>query len=266
MNPLALIGLVIAAFLAGAVNAVAGGGTLITFPSLIASGLSSKVANVTSTVAIWPGTVGGSLAYRREISDRRPRVIALAIPSILGALVGSALLLLTSQKLFDAVVPFLIIFASLLLLANSRLSKLAQRAGMTATHEEHIPVGMYIAIFFCGIYGGYFGAGLGIMTLAFMSILAPDDLQHSNAIKGFLAMLMNGVAVLIFSAFGPVQWVQAAIMAVAAIAGGYVGVAFARRLDANKLRMLIVAWGLFVGFDLLFKWDFLAIGNSLLHL
>ena len=247
MDLLPLVLLFAAAFAAGAVNAVAGGGTLITFPSLIASGLTPKFANVTSTVAIWPGTVGGSLAYRREIGERRKRTMALAIPSLLGALVGSILLLQTSDQLFKAIVPYLIIFASLLLAANSRLSKLATRAGVAATHADHIPPGMWSAIFCCGIYGGYFGAGLGIMTLAFMSILAPDDIQHSNAVKGILAMLMNGVAVVIFSVFGPVQWLQAAVMAVAAIAGGYVGVAFARRVPAGKLRMGIVAWGLIIG-------------------
>ena len=251
LTPLALVGLAFAAAGAGAVNAIAGGGTLISFPSLIAVGFPSKVANVTSTVAIWPGTVGGTLAYRREVGERRSRVVALLIPSVLGALVGSALLLATSQKLFDAIVPFLIIFASVVLAMNARLSRLAERAGMTATHPEHIPPAMYIATFVAGIYGGYFGAGLGILTLAAISIFAPDDLQHANAVKGVFAMVMNFVALVVFSLFGPVQWLPAAVMAVFAIGGGYLGVALARRLPASRLRPLIVGWGFVVGFKLL---------------
>ena len=251
MEPLALMGLALASFLSGAVNAVAGGGTLIAFPALIAFGLSPKVANVTSKVAIWPGTVGGSLAYRGEIGERKRRVVLLAIPSVLGAVAGSVLLLATSQQLFNAIVPYLVIFASVLLAVDRPLSRLAARAGMAATSAEHIPAALYVAMFFVGIYGGYFGAGLGILTLSAMSILAPDDLQHANAVKGILAMVNNFVAIVVFSVFGPVQWLEAGVMAVFAVVGGYLGVAVARRLPAAKLRIVIVAWGLILGFKLL---------------
>jgi uncharacterized membrane protein YfcA len=251
MDPLALILLAVASFLSGAVNAVAGGGTLIAFPALIAYGLSPLVANVTSKVAIWPGTVGGSLAYRSEIRDRKRRVVLLAIPSVLGAVAGSVLLLATSQQLFNAIVPFLVIFASVLLAVDRPLSRIAVRAGMAATSTERIPPALYIAMFFVGTYGGYFGAGLGILILSAMSILAPDDIQHANAVKGILAMVNNFVAILVFSVFGPVQWLEAGVMAVFAIVGGYLGVGLARRLPAARLRMLIVAWGLIVGFKLL---------------
>ena len=247
MELLPLIGLGASAALAGAVNSVAGGGTLISFPSLIAAGYTPKVANMTSTVAIWPGTVGGSLAYRKEIGERAPRMKRLAIPSVFGALVGALLLYVSSDQVFNSVVPFLIIFASLVLAANSRLSKLAVRHGFASEHGAHVPAPMYVAIFLVGIYGGYFGAGIGILMLAAISILAPDDLQHSNAVKGMLAMLMNLTAVVVFSLSGLVAWQPAAVMAIGAMAGGYSGVAVARRVDANVLRSMIVAWGLFMG-------------------
>ena len=247
MELLPLIGLGASAALAGAVNSVAGGGTLISFPSLIAAGYTPKVANMTSTVAIWPGTVGGSLAYRKEIGERAPRTKRLTIPSVLGALVGALLLYVSTDKVFNSVVPFLIIFASLVLAANSRLSKLAVRHGFASEHEAHVPLAMYPVMFFVGIYGGYFGAGIGILMLAAISILAPDDLQHSNAVKGMLGLLINFTAVVVFALSGLVAWQPAAVMAVAAMAGGYGGVAVARRINANVLRAMIVAWGLFMG-------------------
>lgn len=243
VDALALVGLGVAAAAAGAVNAIAGGGTLLSFPSLLAAGFSAKVANVTSTVAIWPGTVGGSLAYRRELASRKQRLLRLTIPAVLGGIVGSALLLATSQRLFDAVVPFLVLFASLLLAANNRLAEIATRRGFGAREEGHLPPMLFVAIFGASIYGGYFGAGLGIINLAAISIFAPDDMQHANAVKGMLALLVNFVAVVIFAAFGPVEWGPAALMAVCAIAGGYAGVSLARRLRAALLRNLIVVWG-----------------------
>jgi uncharacterized membrane protein YfcA len=244
VDALTLAGLGAAAAAAGAVNAVAGGGTLISFPSLLAAGFPAKVANVTSTVAIWPGTVGGSLAYRRELASRKQRLVRLAVPAVLGAIAGSLLLLATSQRLFDAVVPFLVLFASLLLAANSRLSALAARRGMGAREEGHLPLPLHVSIFAAGIYGGYFGAGLGIITLAAISIFAPDDMQHANAVKGMLALLVNFAAVVIFVASGLVEWAPALVMAVCAIGGGYAGVSLARRLNARVLRNLIVVWGL----------------------
>jgi uncharacterized protein len=244
VDALALAGLGVAAAAAGAVNAIAGGGTLISFPALLAVGFPAKVANVTSTVAIWPGTVGGSLAYRRELASRKQRLLRLTVPAVLGAAVGSVLLLATSQRLFDAVVPFLVLFASLLLAMNSRLAALATRRGLGARQEGHLPPLLHLSIFGAGVYGGYFGAGLGIITLAAMSIFAPDDMQHANAVKGMLALLVNFVAVVIFAVFGPVEWGPAALMAVCAIGGGYAGVSLARRLNAQLLRNMIVVWGL----------------------
>ena len=253
MNVLELVGLGAAAGLAGAVNAVAGGGTLITFPSLLAAGLSARVANMTSTVAIWPGSIGGSLAYRKELSERTSRLKVLSAPSILGALAGSILLSVSPDAVFDAIVPYLIIFASLVLAANARLSKLALRHGFAAQHEAYMPSSMYVVMFLVGVYGGYFGAGIGILMLAAISILAPDDLQHSNAVKGLLGLLMNFTAVIVFAFLGLVEWGPAAVMAVCSTLGGYAGVSVARRMNSNVLRAVIVAWGLSMGLYLLLK-------------
>lgn len=251
MELLTLIGLAAAAAAAGAINAVAGGGTLITFPALMAAGFSSKVANVTSTVAIWPGALGGSLAYRAELRLRVQRVVRLSGPSIAGALLGSVLLLATSQRLFDSIVPWLILFAAGLLAVNDRLAAFAAAHGIGARYAEHTPPSLLVATFLIGIYGGYFGAGIGILMLACIAILAPDDIQHANAVKGMLAMLMNFVALAVFATFGPVQWLPAAVMAVGAMLGGYLGVAVARRINSIMLRYLIVAWGLSQGLFLL---------------
>lgn len=247
-----VLGLLAAAFAAGAINAVAGGGSLISFPVLIAFGYPSKTANVTNTVALWPGYVGGSFGYRNELGRQRARLVALALPSVLGAIAGSVILLATPASAFDAIVPFLILFACALMAFQDRLSSLAQRHQLQSTGGDHVPAPLYAAIFVLAVYGAYFGAGLGILTLAFLSILLPDDIQHSNALKGVLSLLINAVAVVYFAAFGPVEWAPAAVMAVGAILGGYLGVGVARRLGRFWLRIAVIAFGTTVALILLF--------------
>ncbi|MGE5594936.1 MAG: sulfite exporter TauE/SafE family protein [Hyphomicrobiales bacterium] len=239
-------GLLGAAFVAGAINAVAGGGSLISFPALLAAGYPSKAANVTNSVAIWPGYISGNVAYRRELEPQQRRVIALAAPSILGALAGSVILLWTPESAFDALVPFLILFGTLLMAFQDRLALFAVDHKLGARDEGHIPAVLLVAVFVLAIYGAYFGAGLGIMTLAVLGILLPDDIQHSNALKGALSTLINAVAVVYFVFFGPVRWAPAVVMAVGALAGGYLGVGLARRLGRRWLRLAVIAYGLFV--------------------
>lgn len=251
MIELALLSL--AAFIAGGLNAVAGGGTLITFPALIAAGYAPKIANVTNTVAIWPGTVGGSLAYRTEILERRHRAISLLPASVLGAAAGAALLLLTPPGQFARVVPWLIYFACVLLAFQGRLGRIAASRGMNAAADEAVPPVLHVAIFFVAVYGGYFGAGIGILMLAFLGIVAPDTLHHSNALKGLLALVINFVALLAFAVFSTVAWGPALVMAVASTTGGYVGVRVARRINPVLLRVLIVGYGLIVATVLLVR-------------
>lgn len=237
--------LALAAFVAGAINAVAGGGSLVSFPALVAAGYPSKVSNVTNTVALWPGYVGGSVGYAAQLKDQRRRIVILSIPSILGAIVGSAILLTTSEKAFDQIVPFLIIFAAALMAAQPRLSAFVTRHRPQGA-EGKTPIELMAAVFVLAIYGAYFGAGLGIITLAVLGILLPDDLHRSNALKGLLSAIINAAAVVYFAIWGPVEWLPAAVMAVAALAGGYLGVGVARKISAPRLRIGVIAYALVV--------------------
>jgi len=246
MDPFEVLFLAAAAFAAGAINAVAGGGSLVSFPALLAAGYPSKVSNVTNTVALWPGYVGGSYGYRGELQRQRRRIVLLTVPSVLGALAGSAILLATSESFFDRIVPFLILFACALMAFQDQLAAWAQHHRLQSRGDDHVPAFLHGAIFLLSVYGAYFGAGLGILTLAVLGILLPDDIQHSNALKGLLSALINFVAVVYFAAFGPVEWAPAAVMAVGALAGGYLGVGVARRLGKRWLRIAVIAYGVLV--------------------
>jgi hypothetical protein len=241
------------AFVAGAINAVAGGGSLISFPTLLAVGFASKTANVTNTVALWPGTVGGSVAYRSELVRQRRRLLILLGPAVSGAALGSLILLLTPGSAFDRIVPFLIFFACAVMAFQEQLSAFAQHHRLGSRDGDHVPLPLLGITFIGAIYGAYFGAGLGIIMLAFLSILLPDDIQHSNALKGMLAMIINAIGVLAFALFGPVRWGAAGVMAVGAISGGYLGVGVARRLGRRWLRWAVIAYGLTAAFILLLK-------------
>ncbi len=246
MEPFDAAILVAAAFAAGAINAVAGGGSLISFPALVAAGYPAKVANVTNSVALWPGYASGSFGYRAELQYQKRRVASLIAPSVLGALAGSAILLATPESAFDAVVPFLVLLAALLMAVQEPLARLAATHRLSSAGGDHIPLPLHAGIFLLAVYGAYFGAGLGILTLAVLGILLPDNIQHSNALKGMLSLLINAIAVLYFALFGPVEWGPALVMAAGALAGGYLGVGAARRLGRKWLRVAIVAYGVVV--------------------
>lgn len=246
MSIIEYFGLLLAACTAGAINAVAGGGSLISFPALLAFGYPSKTANVTNTVALWPGYLAGSVGYRAELRLQRRRLLALAAPSIVGALAGSIILISTPQSAFDVIVPFLILFACALMAFQDRLAAFAQTHRLASRGADHVPLPLLASTFVLAIYGAYFGAGLGILTLAFLSILLPDDIQHSNALKGMLSLIINAIAVVYFALFGPVEWAPAAVMAAGAMAGGYLGVGVARRLGRQWLRVAVIAYGLVV--------------------
>lgn len=251
MTPLDAIGLAVAAFVAGAVNGVAGGGSLLSFPALLLfGGLDAKAANVTNTVALWPGYLGGVLGYRGLLVPQRSTMTALSVSSVLGALTGAAILLLTSAAAFRAIVPYLVLFGALVLAFQSTLGALVARFRRPWTPGEPVPAEAHPVIFLLGVYGAYFGAGLGTMTLAALSILLPDDLQRSNALKSMLSLVTNAVAVAIFVFSGFVAWLPALIMAAAALAGGYIGVGFARRLSARMLKAFVVGYSLAVAFRL----------------
>jgi uncharacterized membrane protein YfcA len=230
---------------AGAVNAVAGGGSLISFPALLAAGYPSITANVTNAVAVLPGYVGGSLAYRRELTGQAARIRALALTSAAGAATGAALLLVSPASLFEAIVPWLILAACGLLAVQPRAAAVAR------ARRHPSPLALHAAVFAATVYGGYFGAGLGIMLLAILGVFVDDGLQRLNALKGVLSLLVAAVTAVGFALFGPVAWDAAAIVGVTCLAGGALGVGVARRLPARVLRGVVIAYGVGVAIVLL---------------
>lgn len=233
----------VAGFLAGGVNAVAGGGSLISFPALVASGLPTLDANVTNTTAVWPGYLGSAAAYRREIADQGDRLRGLGLTAAAGGVVGSAVLLLVPDAVFDAVVPFLVLAGSLLLAAQPRISRLVRRR--TAAEEGHT-VQLHAALFLAAVYGAYFGGGLGVILLAVLGIFVNDHLQRLNGLKSAISLLVNTIALVAFALFGPVHWLSVAIVAPASLLGGYAGAGLARRLSADALRAVVVVFGVVV--------------------
>lgn len=253
LGPGAVALLVAGAALAGAVNAVAGGGSLISFPTLLAVGYPALTANITNTVALSPGYVGGTIGYRHELAGQRGRVTALSATSIVGALTGSFLLLVSSPELFERIVPWLILLACALLAVQDRLGRFVRnRAGAVErdagwTHWAPLLVIQFVA----AIYGAYFGAGLGIMMLAILGIFLSDTLQRLNALKGVMSLVINVVGAVYFALFADVVWFAVAVMAVASLLGGRIGVGMARRLDDRALRWLVVVFGVGVAIRLM---------------
>lgn len=241
----------LAAFGAGFVNAIAGGGTLLTFPALLYGGMASITANATSTVAVWPGSVMSSWAYRQQLAENRARVWMLSLPSLLGGLAGAILLLNTPEKVFRFVVPFLILLACALLMLNEPIGRwISTRA---EAHPKKHAAALWLSQFAIAVYGGYFGAGIGILMLAAMAIFLPEDLQAANGMKNFFAVLINGIAAAYFIAKGTAVLNIALVMALAAIAGGFVGAKTAQRMSPRLLRAGVVVFGVIVAVHLIVK-------------
>ena len=250
----------VAGFVAGMMNAVAGGGTLLSFPALIWMGMDAKAANVTSTVALWPGSLGGMFGFRRELRGARRWMKLLAAPSVLGGLVGAVLLLKTPARLFAAIVPFLILFATVLFAAGDKLARRlgagAQETGGTASPTESGRAWRRFAIslqFLSAIYGGYFGAGNGIIILAVLALMGMTDIHQMNGLKNFIAVCINIVASVYFMLWGDVHWAAALVMMVGAVAGGYGGAGLARRMGRRLARIVVIVIGLAMAISLLFR-------------
>lgn len=231
-----------AAFAAGAINSVAGGGTLLTFPTLVWLGLPSIVANATSTVAIWPGSFGGAWGFRRELRETDAPVLAFAVPSVIGGLLGAVLLRRTPTSLFDTLVPFLILFATLLFMAQEPIQRLIGHRADRHRDTRWLAGAMAFQ-FFIGLYGGYFGAGIGILMLAALGVLGMRDIHQMNGVKNLLAVSINGIAAIYFMSTGMVQWTEVTVMAVGAIAGGVGGAGLARRVGRRAVRWTVIAIG-----------------------
>ena len=222
-------------------NAMAGGGTILTYPTLLLMGESAIVANATSTVALWPGAAASMWGYRRDVSAHRAWLKTLLLPSLLGGAIGSILLLATPEKAFERLAPFLVLFATALFLAQGALSRRSEAAPPRRT-------GRRLAAALCfqlgvAIYGGYFGAGIGILMLATLGFLGLSDIHAMNGLKNFFGMCINAVAAAYFIFRGAVEWRAALIMIAGAIAGGYGGARFARRIGKEKSRAAVAVIG-----------------------
>ena len=226
--------------LAGAVNAVAGGGTLLSFPAAIAWGLSSPVANATNALAMCPGSLASAWAYRRELRADRSMAALLIPPTVVGAAIGAALMRVTPVRTFDAIVPVLVFGATLALLLQGLIARRADAAAPRARRHTIAVVAIQLVI---GAYGGYFGAAMGIVMLASLSLVS-GALQTRIAIKNLLAAAANGVASVYFIVSGLIDAHAAMIMVPAALAGGFAGGHLARRAPPRAVRMLVVAIGL----------------------
>jgi uncharacterized membrane protein YfcA len=243
----------LAAFVAGAINSVAGGGTLVTFPTLVWVGLPSTIANATSTVAIWPGSLGGMWGYRHDLKGLPKTSYTLIVPSLLGGIIGAVLLVLTPTDVFDRLIPLLILFATVLFMLQEPIQRLIGTTDKTHEGSSVWLVGALVFQLFVSVYGGYFGAGIGILMLAAFGIMGFTDIHQMNGLKTFLALCINGVAAVYFICNGMVSWPYALVMAVGAIAGGVWGAGVARRIGPKGVRKIVIVVGFTMAFSLLFR-------------
>ncbi|MEI8373443.1 MAG: sulfite exporter TauE/SafE family protein [Planctomycetota bacterium] len=260
-----------AAVLGGAINAVAGGGTLLTFPALILAGQSPIIANATNTVALWPGALGSFWGYRTELGQHRREILFLSVPSFLGGALGAWLMVITDPATFALLVPYLILLATGLFIVQEPLSRWPWRSGkrlvegaptkaksamVAAFGHAATPLRWFAVLlsqFLIGVYGGYFGAGIGILMLAAYGILGFSNIHQANAIKNLNAMFINGIAAMIFIVKGLIDWPIAMLMAAGAILGGYAGAGTARRLGQKNVRRLVILIGITLAARMLLK-------------
>lgn len=237
----------LAALIAGLINSLAGGGTLITFPALISIGFSAISANITNTVALCPGYLGGTLAQVKDLKGQKRRIWSSLPAGILGGLLGGLLLILTGDKLFTEIVPFLILIATGLLGLQNHLRKWVTRHINPNDHEGK-SIFVFFGIFLASIYGGYFGAGLSVIVLAVLGLILNDNLTRLNALKQGIAFVTNITAAIFFLFSGRVDWIYALTMAIGALIGGAMGGHVAGKIRPSTLRGLVVGIGLIVGF------------------
>jgi uncharacterized membrane protein YfcA len=234
----ALLALSAVGAIASGINAVAGGGSLLTFPALVGFGAPALYANATSSLAMWPGSLAGALGYVRRLPKVRGAMRALLLPSALGGAIGALLLVYTTERAFKLVVPVLVFGATILLALQPRIKAWSLRRERRISMLTGALLQLAVSV-----YGGYFGAGMGILMLAVFGLITDGDIHELNAMKNVLGLLINLVASVLFIVQGLVLWAGLAIM-VGAITGGYLSAKYSQRLDAEKLRKGIVALGL----------------------
>jgi uncharacterized membrane protein YfcA len=235
-----LVLLAAAGFLAGALNAAAGGGSLISFPALIAAGYPPLTANVTNNIAVAPGYVTGATGYRRELRGQGHRILPLTVASAIGSLVGVGLILISSQSAFESIVPFLVLAACVLLAFQPAITRrLEEHSGDRDRPGSGVLAGQALA----AVYGGYFSAALGVVVLAILGLAFDDTLQRLNALKALLQLIIGAVSAVGFALVTPVAWTAVAVVAPASVVGGEVGARLARRVSDRALRVGIVTYG-----------------------
>lgn len=234
--------------ISGGVNSIAGGGTLLTFPALLGLGIPGIVANATSTVALWPGSFGSLMGYRKQVVDAKAWAVRLAIPSILGGLTGGWLLLVTSEERFKAIVPWLVFGATVLFAVQKPAAMAVQRRlekqGLESVRAVHPGFAMLAAQFAVAIYGGYFGAGAGILMLAAYGFMGFTNIHQMNGLKNINGLFFNGVAAIAFAVMGIVNWPIALVMAVGSTIGGFATSRIAQKIPQSYVRNAVTAIGL----------------------
>jgi uncharacterized membrane protein YfcA len=232
----------IASFFAGGMNAIAGGGTLLTFPALLAV-ISPVLANGTSTMALLPGSIASGFAYRTELAKVRPMLMLLIAPSLAGGVCGALLVTRFPEKVFAELVPWLLLLAATLLMLQRPVARWigAHPHDKPASSTRAAVIGFQFVV---AVYGGYFGAGIGILMLSSLAFMGIADIHEMNALKTVLASIINGVSAVVFALEGAVVWKYAPLMIVSSIAGGYVGARLARKLSQSVVRGIVIAIGL----------------------
>lgn len=245
-----------ASTVAGAINSVAGGGSLITFPVLVWLGREPILANATNTISLSPGSVAALHGFRQELDGLRDWIVRGTLPSLAGGVIGAVLLLATPSKVFAWLVPYLILFATALFAVSRPLNALARRHATSAsdgtpTHVRWMPIMLYqLGV---SIYGGYFGAGIGIMMLAGLALAGFTAIHRTIALRNYYAILINGIAAIYFMWFAPIAWADAAVLTIGQVLGGYIGARAARRLSPAAVRWVVVMVGVAMGLSLLLR-------------
>jgi len=256
MTGLQVIGLAAAGGAAGMINAVAGGGTLITFPMLLLCGTPLVTANATSTLALVLGTTGSVYGFRRQIAAVKPWLKRFLPVSLLGGLVGGILLTKTREEVFAKLVPFLILFATIIFVAQGafrRFAGFADKSGTIAAPHRRAVWAAILFQFFVAVYGGYFGAGIGILMLASLGYLGLTDIHEMNALKTVLSVMINQVAAIYFIFAGLIDWPKALVMTAGALAGYFLGAHYSQRIPQRRVRQIITAVGFTISAVMFYK-------------
>jgi uncharacterized membrane protein YfcA len=243
-----------ASILAGMINSVAGGGSLISFPSIIAAGQPAIIANATNTAGIWPGSLSSAIAYRKDTEMYKGLLVTLIIPSITGGLLGAFALVVTPPEIFDKIVPFLVLFATILFSFKDQINKIF-KTGDGSEESISTPHKIFGFLFqlFIATYGGYFGAGIGILMLGALSVMGLRDIHRMNGMKTVLGTLINIIAFIFFALKGLVNWPVALVMAGGTIIGGYAGARTAKKIPQNYIKVFVILVGTAVSVWLLMK-------------